>query len=186
MADNLMCPRCGANRPDDYTINNAGGSTTTFIQCKKCGQKGTQEAWTIQKNIMIEHGDSFKPKAFNLKTIKAYGIGDVTELASDKPSIENDPEHAHKRNMPKEKRRDNVKRLQDRRYDQEHIKASSGDTYKMAFNLRKLKAKKECDCFSDHGHTCEEDMCSDCKSKVEKTAQKPFNLMKIAREFRWT
>ena len=62
----------------------------------------------------------------------------------------------------------------------------------MAFNLKRIKAgktiKAECDCFSDHGHICEEDMCDDCKGKLKtnKSAQTPFNMMKIAREFRWT
>ncbi len=176
----LECPNCGSNK---YVVNHAGGSTTTFLMCKSCGKKGTQEAWDKGKEIRQDNGDSFNLKAFNLKNLKlAVGIGDVDQLASDKPLPENDPQTAFKGKSNREKRTNNIDRLRDRRYDSEDVKANSDGEIKMAFNLKNIKANKtECGCVNNHV----EHMCKECSAK-SKTAQKPFNLMKIAREFRYT
>ena len=48
----IQCPRCGS---EQYSVQNAGGHTTTFILCKKCGNTGTPEVW--QKSMVV--GDSF-------------------------------------------------------------------------------------------------------------------------------
>ena len=112
----LNCPNCGS---DQYVVNHAGGSTSTFLLCKQCGKKGTPEAWKKMKSS----GDSFETKAFNFsklkkKDIKASSVADNNQLASDKPSEENDPELAFKRKKAQERRnREDVDRICDHRYD---------------------------------------------------------------------
>lgn len=60
MSDKIKCPKCSKS---DFSVQNQGGSTTTFLHCKSCGYKGTKEAWTKQQKDLSASKNPFYKKA---------------------------------------------------------------------------------------------------------------------------
>ena len=146
----FQCPRCGS---EQYSIQHAGGLTTTFLLCKKCGNQGTPQAW----QTAMEMGDSFMMGAESEKVVKEAeplgGIGGTDKM----PSSQVPENHKVPRKMTQEKRKKNEKRLMpdDPERSGPHQNLEAG---KMGFNLKKVQSNK----------------------------LKPYNLKKLARDFRWT
>lgn len=153
----LICPNCGS---EEYSIQNAGGSTTTFLMCSKCGRKGTAEGWKKQQ----DQGDDFNKidlRAFNLSEFEkaARSVGD-SDMGSNKPSADNDPTIIPRDNLQKNRKRPE-RRLQ--HSDPEDVSPQTSgsratEAEKMTFNLQKFMESKPA----------------------------AFNLSKFAREWQWT
>lgn len=134
----LQCPKCGSNQ---YSVQNAGGETTTFILCKKCGNKGTPKAW--QNSMAV--GDSFNLASLisGLKKTADEGMGGTSNQASSR--IPEEQEIGKKTKPKEEKGKVNNKREEVLRgEDPEVVDPKAGGKIKsmgdknMTFNLTKI------------------------------------------------
>jgi len=142
MDDNksCQCPRCGSKQ---HSVQHAGGETTTFLLCKKCGYKATPKAW--KKKMQI--GDSFNlasiANGFNKKADE--GIGGTSRLPSSNTPEEQKPDRSkryHSRgkiNKKEELTGEHPDQAADPRLNG---KIKSMGAINMTFNLDKI-AKKE-------------------------------------------
>jgi len=150
---NYQCPRCGS---EQYSIQHAGGGTSTFLLCKKCGYKAAPMAW--QKRM--EMGDSFEMAAFNMSKITkeaVFGIGGTDVLPSSQ--VPNPQKYKGKRTTEFGR--------------EEYLKEEDPEETRAPHKTKKVK------------NTEAKDMGFNFKKLSEKTV-KPFNMKKIAREFRYT
>lgn len=147
----IQCPRCGS---EQYSVQHAGGGTSTFLLCKKCGYKAAVRAWKKRMEI----GDSFE-MAFNLRSIQKKaesGIGGTDQLPSSK--VPDSQKYKGKRTVEFGK--------------EEYLKEEDPEEMRAPYKTKKAKAEAE-------------NMSFNLKKLSEKTI-KPFNMKKIAREFKLT